>query len=107
MTRLRDLDGDLVQIIENGNIARESATANAVFFECPCGDGHVNLIAFEPTIGGATPARSGLSRKGGTWRRESGETVDDLTLSPSIAVRSRPDGSECWHGFIRNGEVTP
>lgn len=32
----------------------------------------------------------------------SGTSFDDLTLNPSINV-----DNEHWHGFIRNGEVTP
>jgi hypothetical protein len=103
---LRDLDASLVLVTERGDLHKiDDHGFNAVLFDCPCGE-HSNLVAFEPTIGGAPRARSGLTRDGGTWKREGGETVDDLTLSPSIAVRSRPNGGECWHGYVRGGEVT-
>ena len=101
--RLRDLpEASFVRATETGWTHTETVDgANAVLFDCPCGE-HVNLIAFEPTLN-APPSPSGLSRSGGRWRRDSGTTLDDLTLSPSIAVNTRH--GECWHGFIRVGEV--
>lgn len=105
---LRDLDSSLVFVDDTGSLKYLPTTtgANAVFFECPCGEHH-NLIAFEPTMDAAlSPA--GLSSNGGRWKLVSGTTVDDLTLSPSIAIRSRPGQTteDCWHGFITDGKVT-
>lgn len=97
---------------QGGDFKRDDAAKNAIMFSCPCGT-HTNLIAFEPTIGGAPPSPSGLTSDGHPWKRESGETIDDLTLSPSVLMRgkaSHVDGKlvpvECWHGFIRAGVVT-
>jgi len=103
--RLRDLpEAALVHATDVGWAPVDTVDgANAVLFDCPCGQ-HVNLIAFEPTIN-APLSPSGLSSNGGRWKRESGTTLGDLTLAPSIAVKSAP-GVECWHGYIRNGEVT-
>jgi hypothetical protein len=72
------------------------ADAHAVGFSCPvCRGGdaaHEIMIAFE----GRLTKQDGL---GNTWL-VSGTSLDDLTLSPSIQVRSAP----CqWHGFVRNG----
>lgn len=103
--KLRDVpEASFVLATETGWTRVETVVgANAVFFECPCGN-HCNLIAFEPTVD-APPSPSGLSSNGGRWRRESGTTLDDLTLSPSILIHHGPQG-ECWHGFIRSGEVS-
>lgn len=106
MKRLRDIpDASFVLATETHFKRVDTADgANALWFECPCGSGHVICVAFEPTIN-APLSPGGLSRNGGRWRRESGTTLDDLTLSPPIAI-SGP-GGECWHGFVRNGQVTP
>lgn len=54
-------------------------------------------IPFRPGIGGAPsgpPTWNGV-----VWERQSGETLDDLTLSPSI------DAAECGHFVVRNGSI--
>jgi len=77
--------------------------AHAVWFNCPCGN-HSNCIAFEPVVGTEPTSAHGLSMNGGRWRR-TGDTLDTLTLSPSIAVKSAGGAKECWHGFIRDGAI--
>lgn len=98
MKKLRELSGEIVDVTPTG-IRRGGSSA--VLFECPCGGGHKLCIPFSPTIGGAPPS------PGPQWTRVSGETVDDLTLSPSLAISSGPSGQECWHGWMRGGSLTP
>lgn len=78
-----------------------------VCFDCPCGDhdeGHRCYVPFSnPLDGGPALDRHGWNGSGG-WQR-TGETVETLTLTPSI-LRSRATGGCGWHGFITNGEVT-
>lgn len=55
-------------------------------------------IPFAPTIGGVDL----MTRDGELvtyWRRVSGETLEDITLEPSI------DADDCGHFFIVEGEV--
>jgi hypothetical protein len=81
------------------------AEAQAIFMDCPkCQRTHSIMIAF---------ANRGVLDHQGTrssdgrptrWQVVSGAGFDDLTLSPSIdCTHSDPN---CWHGFIKNGEVT-
>lgn len=86
--------------------------AQGLFLWCPCAYGndakaHGLLVPFNNTPSGVTlPAEHGpLSRDGKTRPRwnVSGTGLDDLTITPSIAVG--PADDECWHGFITNGEV--
>ncbi len=107
MKNLRDVPEASFVLCTDTGFTRvpDAVGANAVFFECPCGQ-HCNLIAFEPTVD-APLSPAGLSSSGGRWKREAGTTLDDLTLSPSIAVRTSRSSDECWHGFIRDGRVTP
>jgi hypothetical protein len=104
--KLRDLDASFVALGADGSITRLPGVqgAHAIWFDCPCGR-HSNLIAFEPTVGTVPTSAGGLSRNGGRWKRD-GETLDDLTLAPSIDVNSSGKNGSCWHGFIRKGEVT-
>lgn len=104
--KLRDIqDVSFVAIGQDGSFQYLSdiTGAHAILFECPCGQ-HSNLIAFEPTVDTEPTTLSGLSNNGGRWKR-TGTTLDDLTLSPSIAVRTGKSMEECWHGWITNGEV--
>lgn len=40
------------------------------------------------------------------WKRESGDTFETLTLSPSILFYpSEHAGCAGWHGFLRNGNL--
>ncbi len=78
----------------------EICGGQGVLFDCPI-HGHNLYAPFENPIGGAEiydPAHPERVR----WHRE-GETIETLTLSPSIRVCT-PGYCE-WHGFIRNGEV--
>jgi hypothetical protein len=101
--------------------------AQGLFLWCPCGyqvldaDGkekypldlslkkgrpHGVMIPFaNPRNALACPADHGpVDRAGGHPRwTMTGTGLDDLTLTPSVAVGGAP---ECWHGFITNGEVT-
>ena len=55
-------------------------------------------IPFSPVIGDAAPAEP-LRPGGVIWTRVSGETIEDITLSPSI------NAYECGHFHIQNGAV--
>ena len=69
-----------------------------VLFDCPkCGPEHPCCVEFANPLDGGPPHRS----DGHVWQRV-GDTIDTLTLTPSIL---RKDGCG-WHGFITNGEVT-
>jgi hypothetical protein len=100
--------------------------AQGLFLWCPCGYGlldkegkerypldlslnrgrpHGLLVPFiNPPSGVRLPLDHGPVGKDGTHPRwsVSGSSLEDLTISPSIAVGD----PECWHGFIRNGEIT-
>jgi hypothetical protein len=67
-----------------------------ISFACPCGrcGERVYVLFANPLDGGPTVEPKG-------WQR-TGETFDDLTLRPSIAVA---DGCR-WHGFVTAGDVT-
>lgn len=76
-----------------------------VMFDCPCGQcGKPCYVPFENPIKGwpdADDVKYGHPR----WRRE-GETVETLTLTPSI-WRKTENGGCGWHGHITNGEAEP
>ncbi len=103
------------------------AEAQGLFLWCPCGfgllDGHgverypldlsLNkgrphglIVPFaNPPSGVQLPPDHGpVSRDGSHHPRwtVSGSGLQDLTITPSIAVGKDP---ECWHGFITNGEI--
>lgn len=64
--------------------------------DCPCGCGQrLSVLFANPLDGGAPWGSQPL------WSR-SGDTIDTLTLRPSILVLS---GDCRWHGFITNGAV--
>ena len=67
----------------------------AISFDCPCGCEYPLCVMFANPIDGGEPIRDRT-----TWQR-TGETFEDLTLTPSI-LRV---GGCVWHGFITNGEV--
>jgi hypothetical protein len=76
------------------------AEAEGVWFECPaCNGGHVIAIYWRPRVG-HTEARPGEA----LWRLEGGDSLANLTLSPSIHVRAGCDAQ--FHGWIKNGQVT-
>jgi hypothetical protein len=70
-------------------------------FRCPCSEqcDQEITVSFTPALDSSeTPAAWK------PWRRESGSTVEDLTLSPSINFY--PAGAcKGWHGFLRGGQL--
>lgn len=84
--------------------------AQGLFLWCPCAypddkRAHGLVVPFanprnappvHPDHGPNRPGSKGKPR----WHME-GTSLDDLTISPSVAVGS----PECWHGFITKGEV--
>lgn len=102
--------------------------AQGLFLWCPCGYGvldehgqekypldvslnkgrpHGVIVPFaNPRNAPPCPADHGpVSSDGKTHPRwtMTGSGLQDLTLTPSIAVGGAP---ECWHGYITNGVVT-
>lgn len=71
-----------------------------VSFECPCEEcgGHRISIPFE-----GTPPEFNWMVDKIAWGR-TGETLDSLTINPSIDCSGTPSCS--FHGWIKNGEVT-
>jgi hypothetical protein len=72
-----------------------------VTFTCPCGkcdEYHDCCVLFENPIDGGPPFGGGPR-----WKRV-GETIDTLTLTPSI-LRTPSKGGCGWHGLITNGEI--
>jgi hypothetical protein len=101
--------------------------AQGLFLWCPCGYGKVDvkgkerypldlslnkgrphgvLVPFaNPRNAPTLPPEHGPHSRGDKsvhprWHME-GSSLEDLTLTPSIAVGD----PECWHGFITSGEV--
>lgn len=71
-----------------------------VMLDCPCGKCGVDLyVPFHNPLDGGPP----VDLHGAKWNRE-GDTIETLTLSPSI-LRTVEKGGCGWHGFIRNGEA--
>lgn len=65
-----------------------------VMFDCPCGCDQACFVPFSNPIDG------GPNEYGQGWKR-TGDTFEDLTLTPSI-LRIRPCG---WHGFVTKGQI--
>lgn len=75
---------------------------NFLAFDCPCGCQLGAGIAFSPTLDGSEmpPGRRLV------WTRESGSTIEDITLAPSILFHPNVDAScKGWHGYVRNGNI--
>lgn len=71
-----------------------------ILLDCPCGCENLLGVPFTNPIDGGPPENERV-----TWQR-TGETIETLTLTPSIR-RVPIDGFGCaWHGWITNGEVT-
>lgn len=68
-----------------------------IVFDCPIHEDCNIGVQITPALDGGGPLESGQK----AWAR-TGDTVETLTLSPSIRVLGGADGCE-WHGFIRNG----
>jgi hypothetical protein len=91
--------------------------AQGLFLWCPCGYGqaqyplsgprpHGLLVPFaNPRNAPALPAEHGPVGHSGEHPRwtMAGSGLADLTLAPSVDVGAP---QSCWHGFIRNGEVS-
>lgn len=70
-------------------------------FNCPVHGDHRLGVFFTNPIDGMPPAADVKH----LWKRE-GERFEDLTLSPSVdASEFQREGTTCWHGFIRSGEI--
>lgn len=62
-------------------------------FDCPCGDGHKIRVK----------VRRG-SHGDGYWQVTEGNSLADLTLSPSIGA-PKTGGGECAHFHVKNGGI--
>ena len=98
--RLADLEPTFVKHTSDESFTRllgvSFADASGVLFVCPtckAEQSHSVLVWFRDR--GVPDA---MTPGPGRWVA-SGTCLDDLTLQPSIAIR-------CWHGWIKNGEVT-
>jgi len=82
---------------EKGNhVPVPERTGVGVSFDCPCGCGTRCFVPFSNPIDGGIDYAGG----GPAWNR-TGETFEDMTLTPSI-LRLHGCG---WHGFLTNGEL--
>ena len=75
-------------------------------FLCPVHRNHKLVVMFANPIDGGAASKSDKY----LWHRE-GDTFETLTLGPSIDASGHQlwdtiEFKSCWHGFIRNGEVT-
>lgn len=107
--RLTELDAQFLKV-ESETTRRyvdSISEADGVMFLCPvCWKKNNGSVGTESMICWKPSVPQTVSPKGGRWNLV-GTGLDDLTLvagSSSILVRNG-DGSEHWHGFIRNGEV--
>lgn len=80
----------------NGNPVPERRGVG-VILNCPCGCINKLYVPFKNPLDGGAP----LSPRG--WERV-GETIETLTLSPSI-LRVGEDSCK-WHGWIKDGSTT-
>ena len=109
MKTLRELNAYFLGAGGPGVLLRDPVTGNlteapkrdgvGVEFECPCGCESPVYIPFRNPLDGGPAYESGNHP---TWER-TGETLEDLTLSPSIL---RLSGCK-WHGYIRQGRAEP
>lgn len=96
MVKLLDLDATFVRHTGNGDFQElpTRAGANGVMFDCPKCQRH-SVLVWDRTV----PA--GIGPGPGRWDF-SGDTLDTLTLSPSVNLE--PHGC-CWHGWVRDGDA--
>jgi len=79
----------------------EIRSGNCLIISCQ-GDGGKHCggwlrIPFSPALPGCSepePLKNGM-----VWKRTGGETLEDLSLSPSI------DADVCGHFFVENGQI--
>lgn len=91
----------------------EFGAADAVWFECPEGhDTCSHTVPFTPALDGK--ALSSPQSNGAHWKRLAGETIETLTLDPSIRntcgiCKHRGQNLACggchFHGYIKNGQI--
>lgn len=99
--RLVDCSAEFVARSEKGiRTGLPFSEAEGVKFECPGCDGGHQIIIFWRT----RPGHSGPTPYEALWERPSGESLDSLTLHPSIHVRVGCEAG--FHGWVKNGEVT-
>lgn len=104
--KLTDLDasfvghgGDSVRNADGSPIPRREGCG--LYFDCPCGCGSPVYVPFANPIDGG-PCVEPPGRP--AWTR-TGDTIETLTLSPSV-LRRPVNGVGCsWHGWIRDGEA--
>lgn len=104
-TPLRELDAYLTTMDWGGGISTP-----ILLFECPnprCAREHSQGMPYSDAPAHRLPHPLGTGNQPDgsilLWQRTSGQTIDDITLSPSFVVQSC-DG---LHGFIRNGRWEP
>ena len=101
LTALRIKDFDARLVTWNGvqnctHVVHRVEDAQGVFFDCPCGSGHMIGIWFaRPDV--LPPAGEGAPPNEKRWFH-TGTSLDNLSLSPSISL-------PCWHGYITDGRV--
>ena len=108
--KLTELEGKFIRVVDD-RIREYVDTidqADGVIFLCPvCWKKNGGSMGTESMICWKPSVPQTISPSGGRWNLV-GTGLDDLSLvagSSSILVRNG-DGSEHWHGFIKNGEVT-
>lgn len=78
-------------------VSHGDSTGVGLSMECPCGCVHRMYVPFTNPVGG------GLRDDGRHFWIRTGETIETLTLTPSIQ-RHAPCPTS-WHGWIRGGET--
>lgn len=96
--------------LDSSFVAEDGRRGVAVQFRCPGCQKERIVIPFANPLDGKAPDPS-MNFRGVLWTR-SGETLETLTLTPSVAfahVNGGYDGmprTDChWHGWVRNGET--
>ena len=94
-------------------IADDNRHGMGISFNCPLHKDCIRFgVMFENPVDGKEPRHNDGTH---LWHRE-GDSFEDLTISPSIAVTYVEGdaitplgmaGKEHWHGFVRNGEIIP
>lgn len=97
-TTLKDLDAEFVDGLPDGSLSFGPKAGQGVLFDDPLGGGSKICVWFANPIGGGAPAGP-QHLPAPRWQR-TGETIETLTLAPSVNVR---DG---WHGWVHGGVVT-
>lgn len=99
--------------LDAGFVSSSPGTSTGLQFLCPGCKRERIVVPFSPTIGPG-PVDASLNARGVVWQR-SGDTVETITLTPSIDskhVNFNDDPPhhpvEChWHGWVRDGAVVP